>query len=171
MGALMIQGIAPGPQMMTQHPDLFWGLVVSMFIGNAMLVVLNLPMIGLWVQLLKIPYRFLFPMILGFMAIGVYSINNLNLDLYLMVLFGLGGYVFQKLRVQIAPLVLAFVLGPLIEESLRRAMVLSRGDPAVFFTRPISAAFMIVSVALLIAMLWPSLRKKRDEAVVEDEAV
>jgi TctA family transporter len=170
LGALMIQGIVPGPQMMTQRPDLFWGLIISMFIGNAMLVVLNLPMIGIWVQLLKIPYRLLFPAILTFMAIGVYSINNLNLDLFLMVGFGLAGYVFQKLRIQVAPLVLAFVLGPLIEESLRRAMVLSRGDPTIFITRPLSAMFLVITAAMLLVMLWPSIRRKREEVIVEDEA-
>ncbi|MEK6591450.1 MAG: tripartite tricarboxylate transporter permease, partial [Pseudomonadota bacterium] len=120
LGALTIQGIAPGPQVMTQRPDLFWGLIVSMWIGNAMLVILNLPLIGLWVRLLRVPYRYLFPAILTFMSIGVYSVNNLDLDIYMTIFFGLMGYVFMKLKCEPAPLILAFVLGPLMEENLRR---------------------------------------------------
>ena len=168
LGALTIQGIAPGPQVMTQRPDLFWGLIVSMWVGNAMLVVLNLPLIGLWVRLLKVPYRFLFPAILTFMAIGVYSVNNLDLDIYMTIFFGLMGYVFMKLKCEPAPLILAFVLGPLMEENLRRALLISRGDPTVFFTRPISAGFLIATILLLVIMILPAVRKKREEVLVEE---
>ena len=167
LGALTIQGIAPGPQVMTQRPDLFWGLIASMWIGNAMLVILNLPLVGLWVKLLSVPYRLLFPAILVFMAIGVYSVNNLDLDIYLTVLFGLMGYVFVKLKCEPAPLILAFVLGPLMEENLRRALLISRGDPMVFFNRPISATFLILTMLLLFFMILPAVRKKREIAYQE----
>jgi TctA family transporter len=167
LGALTIQGIAPGPQVMTQRPDLFWGLIASMWIGNAMLVILNLPLIGLWVKILQVPYRILFPAILTFMAIGVYSVNNLDLDIYMTVFFGLMGYVFMKLKCEPAPLILAFVLGPLMEENLRRALLISRGDPTVFFTRPISAVFLGLTILLLVVMVLPAVRKKRDVAFQE----
>lgn len=170
LGALTIQGIAPGPQVMTQRPELFWGLIASMWIGNAMLVILNLPLVGLWVKLLRVPYRMLFPAILVFMAIGVYSVNNLDLDIYMTVFFGLMGYVFIKLKCEPAPLILAFVLGPLMEENLRRALLISRGDPTVFFTRPISAVFLIATILLLIIMVLPAVRKKREEAYQEPAA-
>ena len=169
LGALMIHGISPGPQVMTQNPDLFWGLIVSMWIGNGLLVILNLPLIGLWVRLLRVPYRFLFPVIMVFMAIGVYSVNSFVLDIYLTVFFGVLGYLFIKLKIEPAPLILAFVLGPLMEEHLRRAMLLSRGDPSVFFTRPISAAFLIATALLLFFMILPQVRKKRAEALTEEE--
>lgn len=168
LGALTIQGIAPGPQVMTQRPELFWGLIASMWIGNAMLVILNLPMIGLWVKLLQVPYRFLFPAIMTFMAIGVYSVNNLDLDIYLTVFFGIMGYIFMKLKCEPAPLILAFVLGPLMEENLRRALLISRGDPSVFITRPISAGFLIATVVLLAIMILPNVRKKREEVLAEE---
>jgi len=167
LGALTIQGIAPGPQVMTQRPELFWGLIASMWIGNGMLVLLNLPMIGIWVKLLTVPYRFLFPAILCFMAIGVYSVNNLDLDIYMTIFFGLMGYVFMKLKCEPAPLILAFVLGPLMEENLRRALLISRGDATVFFTRPISAGFLIATAALLAVMIAPNIRKRREEAYRE----
>ncbi len=167
LGALTIQGIAPGPQVMTQRPDLFWGLIASMWIGNAMLVILNLPLIGLWVKILQVPYRILFPAILTFMAIGVYSVNNLDLDIYMTVFFGLMGYVFMKLKCEPAPLILAFVLGPLMEENLRRALLISRGDPTVFFTRPISAVFLGLTILLLVVMVLPAVRKKREVAFQE----
>jgi TctA family transporter len=138
-----------------------------MWIGNAMLVILNLPLIGLWVKLLQVPYRMLFPAILVFMGIGVYSVNNLDLDIYMTVFFGLMGYVFNKVKCEPAPLILAFVLGPLMEENLRRALLISRGDPTVFFTRPISAAFLIATILLLIVMIMPNIRKKRDQAYQE----
>jgi putative tricarboxylic transport membrane protein len=168
LGALTIQGIAPGPQVMTQRPDLFWGLIASMWIGNAMLVILNLPLIGLWVRLLRVPYRFLFPAILTFMAIGVYSVNNLDLDIYMTIFFGLMGYLFLKLKCEPAPLILAFVLGPLMEENLRRALLISRGDPTVFFTRPISAGFLIATILLLVIIVLPAVRKKREQVLVEE---
>src|SRR3972149_2685240 len=167
LGALTIQGIAPGPQVMTQRPDLFWGLIASMWIGNAMLVILTLPLVGMWVKLLKIPYRWLFPSILMFCAVGNYSINNSSMDLYLVALFGVLGYVLMKLECEPAPIILAYVLGPLMEENLRRALLISRGDPSVFFTRPISLAFMIVAVIILITMILPAVRKKKEQAYEE----
>jgi TctA family transporter len=167
LGALTIQGIAPGPQVMTSRPDLFWGLIASMWIGNALLVVLNLPLVGLWVKLLKIPYRWLFPSIIMFCAVGNYSINNSPMDVYLCGAFGILGYILMKLECEPAPLILGYVLGPLMEENLRRALLISRGDPTVFFTRPISLAFMIASALILITMVLPAIRKKKEEAYEE----
>jgi len=164
LGALTIQGIAPGPQVMTAKPDLFWGLIASMWIGNLLLVVLNLPLVGMWVQLLKVPYRWLFPSIIMFCAVGNYSINNSAMDLYLVCAMGMLGYILMKLECPPAPLILGFVLGPLMEENLRRALLISRGDPTVFFTRPISLAFMIASALILITMVMPSIRKRKIEA-------
>ena len=161
LGALMIHGIAPGPTVMTQKPDLFWGLIASMWIGNFMLVVLNLPLIGLWVSLLKVPYRFLFPAIMTFCCIGIYSLNNSPFELYLTAIFGLLGFLWMKLECSPVPLMLGFVLGPMMEENLRRAMLISRGDPMVFITRPISAAFVIITVLIFIVMAMPSLKKRR----------
>jgi TctA family transporter len=168
IGALMIQGIAPGPQVMQEKPDLFWGLIASMWVGNAMLIVLNLPLIGMWVKLLTVPYRFLFPSILVFMAIGVFSLSNNPFDVLIMGIFGVVGYICAKLECEPAPMILGFILGPLMEENLRRAMLLSRGDPTVFFTKPISAFFMVASVILLVAVALPAIRKKREEVFVED---
>jgi TctA family transporter len=168
IGALMIQGIAPGPQVMSEKPELFWGLIASMWVGNAMLVVLNLPLIGMWVKLLTVPYRYLFPSILVFMAIGVYSLSNNPFDVLIMGIFGVVGYVCAKLECEPAPMILGFILGPLMEENLRRAMLLSRGDPTVFFTKPISAVFMIASLVLLVIVALPAIRKKREEVFVED---
>ena len=159
LSALTIAGITPGPQVMTERPDLFWGLIASMWIGNLILVILNLPMVGLWVNLLKVPYRFMFPAILVFMAIGIYSVNRLDLDIYLTIFFGLVGYVFMKLKLEPAPLILALVLGPMMEENLRRSLLLSRGDPMIFITRPISAAFLIATAVLLFFMIMPVVRK------------
>jgi putative tricarboxylic transport membrane protein len=167
LGALTIQGIAPGPQVMTQRPDLFWGLIASMWIGNLMLLVLNLPLIGLWVKLLTVPYRLLFPAIMVFMAIGVYSVNNNPLDIHMALLFGLLGYIFIKLKCEPAPLILAVVLGPLMEENLRRAMLIARGDATVFFTRPISAGFLIATALLLLIMIAPAIRRKKEEVLEE----
>ena len=161
LGALTIQGIAPGPQVMTQKPDLFWGLVASMWVGNLMLVVLNLPLIGLWVTLLKVPYRLLFPCIMVFSCIGIYSVNNSAFDVYLAAIFGVIGYFWVMSQCQPAPLLLGFVLGPLMEENLRRAMLISRGDPTVFFTRPISCGFMVVTALILLIMILPAVRAKR----------
>jgi putative tricarboxylic transport membrane protein len=169
LGALMIHDIPPGPEVIRRHPDLFWGLVVSMWIGNGMLLLLNLPLIGLWVRLLQLPYRYLFPTILAMMAIGVYSVNNQGQDIYLMILFGLLGYLFKKLKCEPAPLILAFVLGPMMEENLRRAMLISSGDPTVFFTRPISAGFLIAAFLILVFMILPMVRKKRKEVLAEEE--
>ncbi|HEY5897649.1 MAG TPA: tripartite tricarboxylate transporter permease [Burkholderiales bacterium] len=168
IGALMIQGIAPGPQVMNEKPELFWGLIASMWVGNLMLVVLNLPLIGMWVKLLTVPYRYLFPSILVFMSIGVFSLSNNAFDVLIMAVFGILGYVCVKLECEPAPMILGFILGPLMEENLRRAMLLSRGDPTVFFTKPISAGFMIASVILLAIVALPAIRKKREEVFVED---
>lgn len=169
VGAMTIHNIQPGPQVMTSNPGLFWGLVVSMWVGNLMLVVLNLPLIGIWIKLLKVPYRVLYPAILLFCAIGVYSINNTSFDVSQTAVFGLLGLVFVKLECEPAPLLLGFVLGPMMEENLRRAMLLSRGDPTVFFTRPISCGMLMAAVALLLLIVAPNLRKKREEAFAEGE--
>jgi TctA family transporter len=163
LGALTIQGIQPGPDVMTTRPELFWGLVASMWIGNALLVVLNLPMIGLWVKLLKVPYRLLFPAIMAFSAIGIYSVNNSSFDIYLTAIFGVVGFLWIKLGCSPAPMMLGFVLGPMMEEHLRRAMLMSKGNPSVFFTRPISVAFIIATVLILIVMVAPAVRERRRE--------
>jgi putative tricarboxylic transport membrane protein len=165
IGALMIQGIAPGPQVMNDKPELFWGLIASMWLGNLMLVVLNLPLIGIWIKLLTVPYRFLFPSILVFMSIGVLSLSNNPFDILMMAVFGLLGYVCVKLECEPAPMILGFILGPLMEENLRRAMLLSHGDPTVFIRKPISAAFMIAAAILLAIVALPGIRRKRQEAV------
>jgi putative tricarboxylic transport membrane protein len=163
LGALMIHGITPGPTVMTQKPDLFWGLVASMWIGNLMLVVLNLPLVGLWVSLLKVPYRLLFPAIMVFSAIGVYSSNNVSFDVYLTALFGLLGIAWRILGCSPVPMLLGFVLGPMMEENLRRALQVSNGDPSVFVTQPISLAFIIVTVLILIVMVLPAVRSRRGD--------
>ncbi len=169
IGAMMIQGIAPGPQVMNERPQLFWGMIASMWVGNLMLIVLNLPLIGMWIKLLTVPYRILYPSILVFMAVGVFSISNQPFDCFLMSLFGLLGYICVKLECEPAPLILGFILGPLMEENLRRAMLLSRGDPLVFMQKPISATFIAISVVLLIIIALPALRKTRDEAFAAEE--
>jgi putative tricarboxylic transport membrane protein len=161
LGALVIHGIAPGPQLMTQSPDLFWGLIASMWIGNLMLIVLNLPLIGLWVSLLRVPYRLLFPAIMVFSAIGTYSVNNSTFDIYLTAILGIIGFVWMKLRCSPVPMLLGFVLGPMMEENLRRALRISLGDPSVFVTRPISLGFIIATLLMLIVMVVPTLRKRR----------
>jgi putative tricarboxylic transport membrane protein len=163
LGALQIQGIQPGPEVMTQRPELFWGLVASMWIGNLMLVILNLPLIGLWVKLLTVPYRLLFPAIMAFSAIGIYSVNNSSFEIYLTALFGVLGFVWSKLGFPAAPLLLGFVLGPMMEENLRRAMLMAKGDPSVFVTRPISLTFIIITIGILIVMVAPAVRKRRAE--------
>ena len=168
VGAMIIQGIQPGPQVMTERPNLFWGMIVSMWIGNLMLVILNLPLIGIWIKLLKVPYRLLYPAILVFCCIGVYSLNNSPFDVIMTAIFGLIGYVFVKLDCEPAPLLLGFILGPMMEEHLRRAMLLSRGDPMTFVTRPLSATLLAVSLLLLIVIMLPAIRKKREEAFVEE---
>ncbi len=160
LGALMIHDIPPGPEVISKHPDLFWGLIASMWVGNGILLLLNLPLIGLWVRLLQVPYHYLFPTILAMMAIGVFSLTNQAQSIYLMILFGLLGYLFKKLNCEPAPLILAFVLGPMIEENLRRAMLISHGDPMVFLTRPISAGFLVAAVVILLFMTLPKAGKK-----------
>ncbi|MBI4293856.1 MAG: tripartite tricarboxylate transporter permease [Betaproteobacteria bacterium] len=167
IGAMMIQGIAPGPQVMTERAELFWGMIASMWVGNLMLVVLNLPLIGLWIKLLTVPYRFLYPAIMLFCCVGIYSLSNSPWDVLLTGLWAVGGYVFMKLECEPAPLILGFILGPLMEENLRRAMLLSRGDPIVFFTRPISATMLGITLFLLFIVIAPAVRKKREEAFVE----
>jgi putative tricarboxylic transport membrane protein len=171
IGALMIQGIAPGPQVMTDKPELFWGLIASMWLGNAMLVILNLPLIGIWIKLLTVPYRYLFPAILIFMAVGVFSLSNNPWDCLMMAAFGFFGYVCVKLECEPAPLILGFILGPLMEENLRRAMLLSRGDATVFFNpadKPISFGFLVAAVVLLAVIALPNIRKKREQVFVEE---
>ena len=169
VGAMIIQGIVPGPNVVTDEPALFWGIIASMWIGNLMLIVLNLPLIGLWVRLLKVPYPVLFPIIMAFCAIGVYSVNANVYDLYAVAFFGLLGYVLMKLKCEPAPLLLGFVIGPLLEENLRRAMTVGRGDPTVFLTRPISLTLLILTVAVLVVVLLPQVRKKREEVFVEED--
>jgi TctA family transporter len=161
LGAFMIHGITPGPTVMIRRPDLFWGLITSMWIGNVMLVMLNLPLIGMWVSLLKVPYRLLFPAIMVFAAVGVYSTNNLLFDVYLTALFGILGIAWMMLECSPVPIMLGFVLGPQLEENLRRALQVSEGDPTVFVTRPISLAFIVITVLILIAVVLPTVRKKR----------
>ena len=168
VGAMTIHNIQPGPQVMTSNPELFWGLIASMWVGNLMLVILNLPLIGMWVQLLKIPYRLLYPMILVFCCIGVYTVNNTTFDVWIIAVFGVVGYIFAKLECEAAPLLLGFILGPMMEENLRRALLLSRGSPSVFLERPISATMLVLSLILLIILAMPAIRKKRDETFVED---
>ena len=167
IGAMMIHDIVPGPQVMQNDPALFWGLIVSMWLGNLVLIVLNLPMIGVWVQLLRVPYRWLFPAILAFCFIGVYSINNVW-DVWVAIFFGFAGYVFGKLGCETAPLVLGFILGPMMEENLRRALLLTRGDPAVFVTSPISCGLLIAAVLMVLLIAAPAFRKTREVAFKED---
>lgn len=168
IGAMIIQGIQPGPAVMTEQPGLFWGLIVSMWIGNLFLVVLNLPMIGIWVRMIMVPYQMLYPAILLFCAIGVFSLNNSTFDVYLMAIFGLLGYLCAKLELEPAPMLLGFIIGPMMEEYLRRALLLSRSDPMVFIERPISGVMLGLAAAAMIVVLLPSLRKKREEAFQED---
>ena len=168
IGAMIIQGIQPGPAVITEQPALFWGIIVSMWIGNFFLVILNLPLIGMWVRIVMVPYRLLFPAILVFCAIGVFSLKNVEFDIYFMALFGVLGYIFTKLDCEPAPMLLAFILGPLMEQYLRRAMLLSRGDPTVFFRRPISATLLTLALLALIAACIPALYKKREEAFREE---
>jgi len=167
IGALIMQGIRPGPNVMVEQPKLFWGVIASMWVGNLFLLVLNLPMIGLWVRLLAIPYHRLYPIILVFSAVGVLSLSNAPVDVHLMALFGVLGYVFAKLDCEPAPLLLGYILGPMMEEYLRRAMTLSRGDPVIFLERPISAAMLALAALAMLAVVLPAVRKTRDKAFVE----
>ena len=167
IGALILQGIQPGPNVISARPELFWGVIVSMWIGNLMLVVLNLPLIGIWVRILTIPYRFIFPAIGVFCCLGVYSVSNNAFDVVSMCVFGLVGYLLLKLECEPAPLLLGFVIGPLMEENFRRAMLIARGDWSTFVTRPISLGLLVVCVLALLAVLSPVLRKRREEAFTE----
>ncbi|GLK72353.1 tripartite tricarboxylate transporter permease [Ancylobacter dichloromethanicus] len=167
-GALLIHGIQPGPRVITSNPDIFWGLIASMLLGNALLVVINLPLVGIWVQLLRVPYHLFYPMILVFCCIGVYTVNSSVLDVMLLMVFGFLGYMLSKWRCEPAPLLLAFVLGPLMEENLRRAMQVSYGDPAIFVTRPISAGLLVAALGCLILVLLPAFRRTREVAFQEE---
>jgi len=167
VGAMTIHGIVPGPQVMTKQPDLFWGMIASMWVGNLMLVIINLPLVGVWVTLLRVPYRLLYPSILVFCCIGIFSINNSPFDVIVAASFGVIGYWLIKHDFEPAPMLLGFVLGPLMEENLRRAMLIARGDLTVFMTRPISAGLLLTAAALLVLAMLPMLRKRREEVFVE----
>ena len=169
VGAMTIKGIQPGPQVMTSNPDLFWGLIASMWIGNAMLVTLNLPMIGIWIKLLTVPYRILYPAIMVFCCIGLYTLNNNNFDVFMAAGFAIAGYLFHKLRCEPAPLLLGFILGPMMEENLRRALLLSSGDWSAFLSRPLSASLLILTVLMIVVVSLPAIKKKREEAFQDDE--
>ncbi|MEO6281016.1 tripartite tricarboxylate transporter permease [Roseateles sp.] len=169
VGAMTIKGIQPGPQVMTSNPELFWGLIASMWIGNLMLIVLNLPLIGIWIKLLTVPYRFLFPAIVVFCCIGTYSLNNNNFDVFMTAGFAMLGYVFYKLNCEPAPLLLGFILGPMMEENLRRALLLARGDWSTFLTRPLSAGLLVGAALMILVVMLPSIKNKREEAF-QDEA-
>jgi putative tricarboxylic transport membrane protein len=168
IGAMMIHGIQPGPMVIQKQPDLYWGVVASMWIGNAMLLVINLPLIGMWVSLLRIPYRFLFPAIIMFCSIGAYASMNSVFSVWLMLGWGILGYFFKKIGVQATPLILGFVLGPQLEEYFRRAMAISDGNALVFVQRPISLVFLVISLLFVISMTIPGLRKKKDKIVEEE---
>jgi putative tricarboxylic transport membrane protein len=168
VGAMTIHGIVPGPQVMTKQPDLFWGMIASMWIGNLMLIVINLPLVGVWVSLLRVPYRLLYPCIIMFCCIGIYSINNSPTDVMISALFGVVGFWLVKHDFEPAPLTLALVLGPLMEENLRRAMLIARGDATVFFTKPISSGLLITAIFLLVVAALPKIRRRRDEVFVEE---
>ncbi|HTP72467.1 MAG TPA: tripartite tricarboxylate transporter permease, partial [Burkholderiaceae bacterium] len=167
VGAMTIKGIQPGPQVMTSNPQLFWGLIASMWVGNLMLIILNLPLIGIWIKLLTVPYRFLFPAIVVFCGIGLYTLNNSSFDVYIGAFFGIVGYAFYKLGCEPAPLLLGFILGPMMEENLRRALLLSRGDWSTFVTRPLSAGLLLGALAMIIIVALPSIKAKRQEAFAE----
>ena len=172
LGALMIQGIQPGPQLISEHPDIFWGLIASFWIGNALLIILNVPMIGVWVKLLQVPYRYLFPSAMFFIAVGVFSTQNNLFQIWEVLAFGVIGAVLIYLNFSVAPIMLGFVLGPMVEENFRRALLLSRGDLAVFVQRPISGTFIGISCLLLIGVTWSawrgSRRGKPQESVAEE---
>jgi putative tricarboxylic transport membrane protein len=168
MGAMVIQGIAPGTAVITERPELFWGMVASMWIGNLMLIVINLPLIGIWVRMLAVPYRILFPSILVLCCVGAYSVQQTPIMLMLTAVFALLGYVFLKLGCEAAPFILGFVLGPLMEENLRRAMQTSGGDPTIFITRPISLGLILATVGLVLLIVVPRFRKTREAAFQEE---
>jgi TctA family transporter len=171
VGAFIIQGITPGPNVIVREPALFWGLIVSMWVGNLLLVLLNLPLIGIWVKFLTIPYRILFPAIVAFACIGTYSLNLNAFDVFAIVFFGILGYFLIKLGSEPAPLLLGFILGPLLEQHLRRALIISHGDPTVFLTRPISLALVIAAVIVLILAVLPAIRRQREVVFQEEEPV
>jgi TctA family transporter len=170
LGALLIQGIQPGPQLITEHADLFWGLIASFWVGNVLLVILNVPLIGLWVKVLQVPYKLMFPAALFFIAVGVFSTNNSLFEIYEVLFFGILGAVFLSLEFPVAPILLGYVLGPLVEENFRRALLLSRGDMAVFFQRPISAAFMTICILLVLGQIFfalrASMRKRKADSIL-----
>jgi TctA family transporter len=168
VGAMTIHNIQPGPQVMTSNPALFWGLIASMWIGNLMLIILNLPLIGVWVKMLTIPYRHLYPAILVFCCIGVYTVNNNNFDIFMTAIFGIIGYLFFKLGCEAPPLLLGFVLGPMMEENFRRALLLARGDYTVFLTRPLSLGLLVAALALVVIVTLPAVKKTREEAFAEE---
>ena len=161
LGALMIHGLNPGPMLLKQRPEIFWGTVSSMYVGNVFLLLLNLPLIGLWVKVLKIPYRILFPLIILFCLIGAYSLNSTTFDIAVMLVFGVIGYLMKKFKYEGAPLILAFVLGPMMEQALRQSLLISHGSFSIFFTRPISAGAMVIALALIASYFLPSFRKRR----------
>lgn len=169
IGALLLQGVVPGPGVISNNPTLFWGIIASMWVGNAMLLVLNLPLVGLWVKLLQIPYSVLYPFIIAFCCIGVFSMNNSTFGLYQIAIAGLAGYLLLKLGCEIPPFILGFVLGPMLEEHFRRAMLISNGDATVFFTRPLSAFLLVVAALVLLAVAMPSINKKRNDVFVEGD--
>ncbi len=170
IGALMMHGLHPGPQLMRDKPELFWGLIASMWIGNLILVVLNLPLVGIWAKMLTVPYRYLYPAILIICCIGVYSVNNSALDVLIAAVFGFVGYLLYRLKCEPAPLLLGFILGPLIEENLRRALVISHGDPAVFVQRPISLTFLVLTLVLVVVLAAPMIRSGRERVFKEEQA-
>ena len=167
MGAMILHGVQPGPQVLDRQPELFWGLIASMWLGNFFLLIINLPLIGIWIRLLTVPYRLLFPLIVVIACIGIYSVNNSAFDVLTAVIFGMIGYTFFKLKLQPAPLLLGFIVGPLLEENLRRALVVSRGDPTDFLTRPISGALIAGAILLLLLLILPSIRRTREQALKE----
>jgi putative tricarboxylic transport membrane protein len=167
VGAMTIHGIIPGPQVVTKNPQLFWGMIASMWVGNLMLLIINLPLVGLWVRLLKVPYSLLYPAILLFCCIGIYSINNSTSDVIFTAFFGLVGYALLKFGYEPAPLLLGFVLGKLMEEKLRQALILSRGSFATFVERPVSGGLLLVAAIMLVIALLPAIRKGRDEVFTE----
>jgi TctA family transporter len=169
VGAMTIKGIQPGPQVMTSNPQLFWGLIASMWVGNLMLVILNLPLIGIWIKLLTVPYRFLYPAIMVFCCIGLYTLNNNNFDVYIAAGFGIAGYLFMKMGCEPAPLLLGFILGPMMEENLRRALLLSRGDWTTFLSRPLSAGLLIAAFLMVLVVSLPAIKAKRQEAFKEED--
>jgi putative tricarboxylic transport membrane protein len=168
LGALMIHGVTPGPLLIPKNPQIFWAVVASMYIGNGMLLLLNLPLIGIWVQVLKVPYKILFPLIVLFCLIGAYSINNSTFDILIMLIFGVLGYLMRKYNFEGAPMVLAFVLGPMLENSLRLSLLMSDGSFLIFFTRPIAAGGMIATILMLISCIIPAIRKKREAIPLEE---